>query len=33
MVNYAKERKAFGKSLNFYGQIQSNIGTSYAEVP
>lgn len=32
MVNYGNERKAFGKSLSNFGQIQAHIGTSYAEV-
>jgi isovaleryl-CoA dehydrogenase len=31
MNDYAKERKAFGKSLWDFGQIQSAISTSYAE--
>ncbi|CAK4070274.1 unnamed protein product [Aphanomyces euteiches] len=31
MNNYAKERHAFGKSLNSFGQIQQNIATSYAQ--
>lgn len=31
MVNYAKERKAFGKSIDTYGQIQRHIADSYAE--
>lgn len=32
MVNYANERKAFGKPISNYGQIQAHIGNSYAEV-
>lgn len=31
MNKYAIEREAFGKSLNFFGQIQKYIGDSYAE--
>ncbi len=31
MVRYAKDRQAFGKSLNRFGQIQRFIGESYAE--
>jgi isovaleryl-CoA dehydrogenase len=31
MVQYASERKAFGKSLNQFGQIQQYIGDSFAE--
>lgn len=31
MTQYAKEREAFGKSLNFFGQIQRYIADSYAE--
>lgn len=31
MNRYACEREAFGKSLNFFGQIQNYIATSYAE--
>ncbi|MBX7143619.1 MAG: acyl-CoA dehydrogenase family protein [Oligoflexia bacterium] len=31
MVRYAQERKAFGKTLNAFGQIQRYIGDSYAE--
>lgn len=31
MVNYATERKAFGKSLSYFGQIQRHIGESYAK--
>ncbi len=31
MVKYAKERKAFGKSLASFGQIQRHIAESYAE--
>lgn len=31
MNKYAIEREAFGKSLNFFGQIQKHIGDSYAE--
>jgi len=31
MNKYAIEREAFGKPLNFYGQIQKYIGDSYAE--
>ena len=31
MNNYAKEREAFGHPLSHYGQIQKNIGESYAE--
>ena len=31
MVNYANERKAFGKPLGAFGQIQRHIGESYAE--
>ena len=31
MNKYATEREAFGKSLNFFGQIQKYIGESYAE--
>ncbi len=31
MNKYATEREAFGKSLNFFGQIQKHIGDSYAE--
>lgn len=31
MNKYAREREAFGKSLNFFGQIQKYIGDSYAE--
>lgn len=31
MKEYAKERKAFGKSIFSYGQIQAMITTSYAE--
>lgn len=31
MNRYASEREAFGKPLNFFGQIQKYIGESYAE--
>ncbi len=31
MNRYAAEREAFGKPLNFFGQIQKYIGESYAE--
>lgn len=31
MNKYALDREAFGKSLNFFGQIQKYIGDSYAE--
>lgn len=31
MNKYSKEREAFGKPLSFFGQIQKNIGDSYAE--
>jgi isovaleryl-CoA dehydrogenase len=31
MVRYAREREAFGKSLNYFGQIQHYIANSYAE--
>lgn len=31
MVKYAEERKAFGKSLSHFGQIQKHIGDSYAK--
>lgn len=31
MVKYAKERTAFGKSLNHFGQVQKHIADSYAE--
>ncbi len=31
MTNYAQERKAFGKSIGEYGQIQKTIAESYAE--
>lgn len=31
MANYAEERKAFGKSIGEYGQIQKAIAESYAE--
>lgn len=31
MVNYATERKAFGKSLSHFGQIQRHVGESYAK--
>lgn len=31
MVRYSKERKAFGKPLNSFGQVQKNISESYAE--
>jgi len=31
MVNYAKERKSFGKPINAYGQIQRHIADSYAD--
>lgn len=31
MNRYAQEREAFGKSLNYFGQIQMYIGNSYAE--
>lgn len=31
MNRYATEREAFGKSLNYFGQIQRHIGDSYAE--
>jgi isovaleryl-CoA dehydrogenase len=31
MNRYANEREAFGKPLNFFGQIQKYIGESYAE--
>lgn len=31
MNRYAKEREAFGKPLNFFGQIQKYIADSYAE--
>ncbi len=32
MVRYADERKAFGKSLSHFGQIQRHIGESFAEL-
>ncbi len=31
MVNYSRERKAFGKNLSSFGQIQKYIAESYAE--
>lgn len=31
MNRYAQEREAFGKPLNYFGQIQKHIGDSYAE--
>jgi len=31
MNRYAQDRKAFGESLNYFGQIQRHIGESYAE--
>jgi isovaleryl-CoA dehydrogenase len=31
MNTYAQERKAFGKSINSFGQIQQHIGTAYAK--
>ena len=31
MTNYASERKAFGKSIGEYGQIQKAISESYAD--
>ena len=31
MSKYAQERKAFGQSINRFGQIQQFIGDSYAE--
>lgn len=31
MNRYAQEREAFGKSLNYFGQMQRYIGESYAE--
>lgn len=31
MNRYAKEREAFGKSLNYFGQIQHYLANSYAE--
>ena len=31
MISYAKERTAFGKTLDKFGQIQQMIGLSYAE--
>lgn len=31
MINYSKERTAFGKNLHQFGQIQQMIGTSYGE--
>ncbi|RME14623.1 MAG: isovaleryl-CoA dehydrogenase [Bdellovibrio sp.] len=31
MSQYAKERKAFGKPISYFGQIQRHIGESYAE--
>ena len=31
MNTYAQERKAFGKSINAFGQIQQHIGTAYAK--
>lgn len=31
MNKYAQEREAFGKPLNFFGQMQRHIGESYAE--
>jgi isovaleryl-CoA dehydrogenase len=31
MVRYASEREAFGKSLNYFGQIQRYVADSYAE--
>jgi len=31
MLNYAKERQAFGKKLSAFGQIQAHIADSYAE--
>jgi isovaleryl-CoA dehydrogenase len=31
MNKYAQDREAFGKPLNFYGQIQKHIADSYAE--
>lgn len=31
MIKYANERKAFGKSINSFGQIQSMISDSYSE--
>jgi len=31
MNRYGKERSAFGKPINDFGQIQSHIATSYAE--
>lgn len=32
MIKYANERKAFGKSLSYFGQIQSYIANSFAEL-
>lgn len=32
MIKYANERKAFGKPLHNFGQIQAHIGKSYADV-
>lgn len=31
MNRYAREREAFGRSINYYGQIQNYIATSYSE--
>lgn len=31
MNNYAEERKAFGKPLNNFGQIQSMVADSYSD--
>lgn len=31
MNRYAREREAFGRSLNYFGQIQNYVATSYAE--
>ena len=31
MSSYTQDRKAFGQSLNRFGQIQSNIARSYAD--
>ena len=33
MVTYARERKAFGRPLSDFGQIQRYIGESYAMIP
>lgn len=32
MIKYGNDRKAFGKPINNFGQVQAHIGKSYAEV-